>query len=288
VLTGLLRDELGFDGVIATDSLRMEGVREKYGDARIPVLALQAGADVLLDPQQPDQQIQAVVDAVRSGELTERRIEQSVARILALKWQRGVAQRPFVDESRIDRIVGTRAHLARAQQITDRTTTLVTDEADLVPLPTGSVLVTGFGDAGVPRLAQELTDRGHPATGLTTGSAPDQAAIDRAVAAAEQRDLVVVTTSAARTSTAQQQLVAALRSTGKPVVVVAVRDAYDIAYLPGIESYLATYSSTPVAITSAAKVLAGDLRPRGRLPVDIPRADDPDEILFPFGTGLRS
>ena len=287
VLTGLLREELGFDGVIATDSLRMQGVRDKYGDDRIPVLALEAGADVLLDPQQPDQQIQAVIDAVRSGELTERRIEQSVTRILTQKWRRGVIENPYVDESRVARLVGTRAHLARAQQITDGTTTLVTDRAGLVPLPRGRVLVTGFGAAAVPQLAQELTRRGHPATGLYPTTL-DQPAIDRAVAAAQQHDLVVVTTSAAAKSAIQQQQVAALRATGKPIVVVALRDAYDIAYLSGIESYLATYSATAPAITSVAKVLAGDLRPRGKLPVDIPRADDPSRILFPFGIGLRS
>ncbi len=149
VLSGLLRDELGFDGVIATDSLRMQGVRDKYGDARVPVLALQAGADVLLDPPQPDQQIRAVLDAVRTGELTEQRIEQSVARILAQKWRRGVIARPYVDEARVDAIVGTREHRARAQQITDHTTTLITDRAGLVPLPPGRVLVTGVGEDAV-------------------------------------------------------------------------------------------------------------------------------------------
>ena len=71
VLTGLLRDELGFEGVIATDSLRMQGVRTMYDDAEIPVRAIEAGADVLLDPPQPALQIRAVIDAVRSGRLGE-------------------------------------------------------------------------------------------------------------------------------------------------------------------------------------------------------------------------
>ena len=101
-----------------------------------------------------------------------------------------------------------------------------------------------------------------------------------------RHDAVVITTSAVATDLEQQQLVAALLATGTPVVVVALGVPYDIAYLPGIESYLATYSATPPAITSAAKVLAGELQPRGRLPVDIPRADSAS-ILFPIGTGLR-
>ena len=71
--------------MIATDSLRMEGVREKYSDAEIAIRAIEAGADVLLDPQQPALQIQAVIDAVRSGRLTEERIDASVRRILIMK-----------------------------------------------------------------------------------------------------------------------------------------------------------------------------------------------------------
>ena len=97
VLTGMLREELGFQGVIATDSLRMEGVRQKYSDAEIAIRAVEAGADVLLDPQQPALQYQAVIDAVRSGRLTEERIDASVRRILAMKYKRGVLADPLVD-----------------------------------------------------------------------------------------------------------------------------------------------------------------------------------------------
>jgi beta-N-acetylhexosaminidase len=97
----------------------------------------------------------------------------------------------------------------------------------------------------------------------------------------------VVTTSAAWNSTAQQQLVAALRATGKPVLVVALRDAYDIGHLDGVQSYLVTYSSTTVAVESALRVITGENKARGRLPVDIPDPDQPGTVLFPFGTGLK-
>jgi beta-N-acetylhexosaminidase len=288
VLTGLLRQELGFRGVIATDSLRMEGVRKKYSDAEIAVRALEAGADVLLDPQQPVVQYQAVLDAVRSGRLGERRIDQSVRRILAMKHERGVVRDPLVEVKRVARTVGTPAHLARAQQITDATPTLVTDDADLVPLPSGSTLVTGFGATGVPLLSQKLTARGHRAAGFVTGSTPTEATIADAVARAAAHDTVVVMTSSATRSPAQQALVAALRKTGKPVLVVAVANPYDISVLPGMPSHLVTYSTTPVALESVARLLDGTLTPRGKLPVDIPSATDPDTVLFGFGTGLTS
>jgi len=84
----------------------------------------------------------------------------------------------------------------------------------------------------------------------------------------------------------QKKLVAALLATGKPVVVVAVRDPYDIAYLPNVKTYLATYSYSPVAIESAARVIVGEVVPTGKLPVDIPVSGDPTTALFPFGFGM--
>ncbi|MYZ14731.1 glycoside hydrolase family 3 protein, partial [Streptomyces sp. SID337] len=90
ILTGILREELGYDGVIATDSLAMRGVRTKYGDDRVAVLALKAGADQLLNPPRPEVAWNAVVDAVGSGELTEERIEESVLRVLRMKARVGL------------------------------------------------------------------------------------------------------------------------------------------------------------------------------------------------------
>ncbi|MFD0854430.1 glycoside hydrolase family 3 protein, partial [Actinomadura adrarensis] len=141
ILTGILRERLKYDGVVVTDALDMQGVRDTYGDERIPVLALQAGVDVLLKPPADasgngvfPRQLAAVVDAVKNGELTESRIDESVYRILELKQKRGLFKNPYADESRIDQVLGTPQHLAAAQRATDRTTTLVRNDAGLLPL----------------------------------------------------------------------------------------------------------------------------------------------------------
>ncbi|MBX6383876.1 MAG: beta-N-acetylhexosaminidase, partial [Microbispora sp.] len=89
ILTGLLRDELGFDGVISTDALDMAGVRKKYGDAEVAVRAVLAGADILLMPPNLPKAYDAVLDAVKSGRISERRLDESVLRILRLKEKRG-------------------------------------------------------------------------------------------------------------------------------------------------------------------------------------------------------
>ncbi|TDD87204.1 glycoside hydrolase family 3 protein [Actinomadura darangshiensis] len=303
ILTGILRDRLHYRGVVVTDALDMQGVRDKYGDENIPVLALKAGVDVLLKPPADDQgngvfarQLAAVVDAVKSGELTEKRLDESVYRILALKRERGLFRDPYADESKIDKVVGTPAHLAAAQRATDRTTTLVKNGAGVLPLKPGArkALVTGWGLSTTATLGTEIARRGATTTIRQTGIDPGQAEIDEAVAAAREQDLVVavtnrawdVETEAGHNGPGQMNLVKALIATGRPVVVIAVRDPYDIAWFPGATTYLATYSYTAEALRSAAETLFGELDPRGRLPVAIPVRDDPDGVLYPFGYGL--
>ena len=125
-----------------------------------------------------------------------------------------------------------------------------------------------------------------------TGSAPSDAQVASAVAAAASQDAVVVTTMKAWDTSVtdpkggQQKLVKQLLATGKPVIVVATRDPYDIAYMTQAPTYLATYSYSPVAIEAVARVIAGKVTPTGKLPVDIPVAGDPSTVLYPFGHGL--
>jgi len=294
ILTGILRGELGYKGVIITDSLAMQGVRDKYGDAEVAVRAVLAGVDNLLMPPDMDAAYNAVLAAVDSGRISEKRLNESVARILLLKLKQGILFHPYTDASRLDSVVGTPAHLATANAITNRTTTLIKNDDATLPIAASGkkILVTGYGAATTSTLASALTRRRATVTTTVTGAAPTDAAIAGAVAQAAGQDAVVVTTMKAWDTTVtdplggQQKLVSALLATGKPVVVVAVRDPYDIAYLPGVKTYLATYSYSPVAIESAVRVIVGKVAPTGKLPVDIPVAGDPTTALFPFGFGI--
>ncbi|RRR96904.1 glycoside hydrolase family 3 protein [Glycomyces terrestris] len=288
ILTGLLREELGYDGVVITDSLRMEGVRDGYGDDRIPVLALLAGADVLLMPEHIDVAFNAVLDAVGTGELTERRIDESVTRILGLKYRLGLFGNPYADPELVNDVVGAPASLEAAQALSDRTTTLVVNDGTL-PVATdgGAVLVTGWGVTTNARLVAEFANRGWSPTGLVTGTAPTQAQIDAAVAAADGKALIAVATNNAKANPGQAALVRALAATGVPLVAIGVQNPYDIASFPDdVNAYLATYSYSLDGLESAVRAILGSVNPQGRLPVDIPRADDPGAVLFPFGHGL--
>ncbi|WP_327359289.1 glycoside hydrolase family 3 protein [Streptomyces sp. NBC_01304] len=297
ILTGILREQLGYDGVVVTDSLGMQGVRTKYGDDRVPVLALKAGVDQLLNP--PDLAVawNAVLAAVRGGELTEARLDESILRILELKARRGLFKQPYVTHKGVDRVVGTRSHLASADRIAEATTTLLVNEGGALPLSRRrqpNLLVVGAdpaspsGSTGPPTtvLAKALTELGFTATALSTGTAPTAAKIDEAVAAASGKDAVIVGTYNVAAGSAQSTLVSRLAATGVPVVTVAIRNPYDVAQLSGQKATLAAYSWTDVELRAAARVIAGKAEPEGRLPVPVQRADDPTRTLYPIGYGL--
>ncbi|MFI2640262.1 glycoside hydrolase family 3 protein [Streptomyces sp. NPDC018610] len=297
IVTGILRGELGYDGVVITDSLGMEGVRTKYGDDRVPVLALKAGVDQLLNPPSLDVAWNAVLEAVREGELTEARLDESILRILRLKAKLGLFDGPYATAAGVTRTVGTRAHLAEADRIAERTTTLLVNEGRLLPLSRRGhrrLLVVGAdpaspsGTTGPPTtvLATALSELGFTATALSTGTAPSAAGIEQAVAAAADADAVVVATYNVTAGSSQRTLVDRLTATGRPVIAVAVRNPYDVAQLPTVPAFLAAYSWTDVELRAAARVIAGRVRPRGKLPVPVPLADDPATALYPVGYGL--
>jgi beta-N-acetylhexosaminidase len=280
VLTGLLRDELRYDGVVITDSLGMAGVRQMHSDAEIPVLALKAGADQLLMPVDLELAINGVLQAVRSGEISERRIDQSVLRVLRMKFLRGMLTRPFVDEGAVGTIVGSAPNLAAAQAITDRTITVVRN--NLLPLaerPT-SALVTGWGETTTRTLAGRLTARGAATTALPTGTAPTESQIAGAVAAAANAGVVVVLTNGLSKSAAQQALLNRLLATGKPVIAVAAQNPYDVAHTAA-PTWLATFSYGAGSMESLAKVIYGEVAPTGKLPVDVP-----GPTPYPLGHGV--
>ncbi|WP_423833241.1 glycoside hydrolase family 3 protein [Streptomyces manipurensis] len=282
IVTGILRERLGFRGVVVTDALDMAGVRQKYGDDRVPVLALLAGCDQLLNPPDLGLAQRSVLEAVASGELTQARIEESVLRILELKARRGLFDAAPPAAGDVESVVGAREHLEAADRIAAATTTLLADAGGLVPfdasaaprlLVTGTDPVSPTGTTGPPTavLARELAALGCRATAVPPGRAP--------AAAPGHAAVLVCTYNVPEGDGPQRTLVTELIATGVPVVLVAIRNPYDPARLPACAAELATYGWTDVEMRAAARVLTGAVRPAGRLPVPVPGR-------YPLGHGL--
>lgn len=282
ILTDLLRESMGFDGVIVTDALTMDGVQEGMEPERIPVEALKAGADLLLMPANLELAYQAVLAAVQSGELSEARIDASVRRILRLKAELGLFEAALVDVASVEDVIGMPAQKALAQDIARRSVTLVRQEGPSIPWlspltgevgnfgeGTPSVLITGWGETTVYLLADVFESRGMRSEAVVSGQNPSEDEIHRVAEMAPDFDLVVVVTMNAHAEdrSGQRDLVAELIERGNSVVVLSVGVPYDTGMLPAGGTYLATYGYRRVSLEAAVDVLLGEVEPAGRLPV---------------------
>src|SRR5262249_3446295 len=128
MMNGMLRHDLGFDGLIVTDAMSMSGLTIYFTPAEASVRAVEAGADLLLKPADPDAAFHGVHDAVVKGRLTEKRIEESARKILAAKYDLGLVQRRLTPLDAIDREVSTRAVAELADEIAEHAITLVRNE----------------------------------------------------------------------------------------------------------------------------------------------------------------
>jgi beta-N-acetylhexosaminidase len=289
VIDGYLRDELAFDGVCMTDSLGMAALRNGYSDTEIPVMAIQAGVDILLSPPSLDVAFNAVKSAVLGGQIPMSRIDQAVTRILSLKYRYGLFDSPYVDPNVADDIVGSPEHWAAELEAARYGATLVQNASDFLPLNLTSgqkiLLVTVQASEtttdAATRFNSYITQKHSNVQSMAITANPTSSQRTTVKNAAASAYVVVVGTSRAQLSAnvGQATLVNELLAMGKPVVVVGIREPYELASFPGVNAYLAAYNYRNCGFQAAADVLFGDWNPSGLLPVTIPG-------LYSFGYGL--
>jgi beta-N-acetylhexosaminidase len=269
ILTDLLRQELGFQGLVITDALGMGGIVNGFGASEAAVRALEAGADTLLMPADADAAIRAVVAAVESRRLTRQRIQTSVIRILSAKERLGLDRKRFVDVESIGDVVDDPAVNERAQEIADRAVTLVRNGGNLLPLASPDracfvAMTEGRYSADGLVFAQEVRKRLARAALATLDPTMTREAVDEAMqklpACAEY---AVAAFSQAGSASGAAGLAGELSraldnliATGKPVALVALGNPYLLRSYPKVAAYLAT--------------LWGEIPIRGHLPVTIP------------------
>ncbi|MFG1733507.1 beta-N-acetylhexosaminidase [Paenibacillus sp. 843] len=282
VLTGLLREEMGFEGLIVTDCLEMHAISKEYGIPEGAIRAIEAGADCVLVSHNLSEQtaaITAVIEAVRSGRLSEDLIDTAVKRILALK-QRNAKLAEELPVYPIGEVSEeTKQWLA---QIAGRGITLVKDEGQLPLKPEQAVAViwpellqaTQVDEAWSKSytLGDALRSYGVQADDLRVVTDMSDEEVEQAVKAAEgYKQIVVATyTSESRLPAGQQKLVNKLAELEDvALVIVATRNPYDINDLPPVPTYVCSYENTPYYMNAAAGVLIGQVKPEGKLPVGI-------------------
>ena len=284
VLTALLRGELGFKGIIISDAMDMRGVLDQYGSDEAVKRAISAGIDVLIQPLDVSQTIDAVVAGVKEGRYTEARLDSSVRRVVETKRRLGLAERKLVDLSALRFLVGDSSNLQIARRVAEKSITLVRDSLRQVPIAAGSAKVLsitlarradlGAGNAfnaelrtGLPNLRTEF---------MATEDAPLN--FPRLIAAADSADVTIVGSYvgqswdavSASAPQAFASFVQTLVQRGRKPIVVAFGNPYLLQQLPSIGTYLVAWGGFPVSQTAAARALLGSAAISGHLPISIP------------------
>ncbi|HPQ68139.1 MAG TPA: glycoside hydrolase family 3 N-terminal domain-containing protein [bacterium] len=301
ILTELLREELGFEGVIITDDMNMWSLAGRDWGGMPDVMAIQAGADMIMDifegfepvatkaepyPTDIAGQIDAVVAAVENGEISSARIDESVRRILRLKMKYCLFENPFREVEGISARVDTPEQQSLAAGLHDRAVTLVRNDAALVPLSAearvhvvapGPVVWQMYPTASWPNLATEtlvgaMREYNAATTGSWFSSPPLPSVVNRIVAdaAAAAPDVLVIATYNALYDERQTNMVERLLALNFPTIIAALAMPYDLLAFPDASTYLAAYSNHDLAVEAVARILYGEASPGGRLPVAIP------------------
>jgi beta-N-acetylhexosaminidase len=283
ILTGLLRNDLGFKGLVATDALEMGGIAQGFSTGEACVRALEAGADTLLMPTDPDAAIRAVLAAEQSGRLTRQRVRDSVARVLNAKERVGLDRKRFADVEAMGDVLDSPEANEKAQEVADRAVTLVRNDANLVPLAAPEqvcyvVMPEGRFSTEGQVFTQQVRRRLPKASITTLDSTTPRPQIDEAVGHLDGcRSFAVAAFASVTASRGSVGLggdlphaIEALEATGKPVTMVALGSPYLLRNFPHVAAYLATFSNVPPSEIAAVKALWGEIPIRGHLPVSIP------------------
>ncbi|MEQ1885868.1 MAG: glycoside hydrolase family 3 N-terminal domain-containing protein [Bryobacteraceae bacterium] len=277
VLTGVLREELAFKGLIVTDSMEMKGLTKQFSNGEAAVRAVEAGADVLLMPPDPDAVVRALVAAVNSGRIPKRRIDQSVRLILEAKVHVGITKKKMVDLDAITESLDLPEEAARAQTIADRAVTLIRNTGDVVPLkaPEQSCLIVSTGarlSTFGQRLSEEFHRRQPNARVVLIDNGMNEAALEAQVGDTSACSAVVFATYTLNTKLIEtlSALVTKLTEGTVPVVLVAFGNPYLVADFPKVAAFMPAFSTAPPSEASIAKALLGEIAITGKLPITIP------------------
>jgi len=284
ILNGVLRHDLGFEGLVVTDAMDMGGITVRFAPGEAAVRAALAGADCLLMPPVPDAAYQSLQHAVKTGRITRERLDESVRRILEAKARLGLNKNRLVDVNDINAHFAETVWQKQAQDISDRGITLLRDTSHRLPLdatkPARALLLAFYADPEPTPgedLERELRRRFDSMTVLRADTRFRDAA-NLKLPSPDSYDVAIVALFVRVSDRkgnvdvpAEQAAFAQLvYKSGKPVVTLAFGSPYLIEGFPQAETWLGAFGISDVAQISMARALFGEIPLRGHLPVTIP------------------
>ena len=297
VMNGILRNDLHFDGLIVTDAMSMSGLTIYFTQEEASVRAIEAGADLLLKPADPDASLRGVRDAVKKSRLTEQRIDESARKVLAAKYDLGLTHQRVISLDAIDKVVAGKQEMQLADDIANDAITLVRNDAKLLPwarsanskifnlaitngddrLFVAQPFIGAMARAGVKLDTVVLDDRS------------SDAEVKKAIERASRADVVIVSMYG-RVRTGQARSVALpepgtnalneLIQKKAPLIGISFGNPYILMSFSNLQTYLVAYGDMPSLQEAAAQGLLGQIDIKGRLPISLPG-------MYPRGAGIQ-
>ena len=298
VMGAILRNDLKFQGMIVTDALSMSGLTIYFTQDEAAVRALEAGADMLLKPGDVDAAFRGVLEAVKKGRLTEKRIEESARKIMAAKYDLGLVKERLTPIETIDRTVSSREAAALATEIAEHAITLVRDENKLVPLaalkPDAKVLniaITNGDDrttVATPFVSR-LAKSGRKVETIALDDRSSDQEVQKTIELAKSADLIIASLygrvrsgqkgSVGLPDAGARVLNAVIAGTA-PIVGISFGNPYLLQGFPGLRTYIVAYGDMPSLQQATARAVLGEIDIVGKLPISLPG-------LYPRGTGIQ-
>jgi len=295
VQTDLLRNDMGFKGLIVTDAMSMSGLTLYFEQGEAGVRAFLAGSDLLEKPSDPDAMIAGILAAVKSGRISQERLDESVRRILAWKSAVGLFDNRMTNIDAMDKIISGPESLALSDEVATKAITLVRNDANALPLDRSKKIVVlglsnGFdGPDTMASFVSGLRSNGLRFSPyyLQENSLAEETAAARAAAA--NADIIVVglygrVRSGAKNSVGVPEngaaIIRELLAGGKQVVGISFGNPYVLGSFPEMKTYVVAYGDMSSLQRAAARSVLGLQPITGRLPISLPG-------LYPRGTGIQ-
>jgi beta-N-acetylhexosaminidase len=294
IVTGLLRESMGFKGIITTDAMDMQGLTKQFSSGEAAVRALEAGVDVLLAPADPKATVRAVVEAVRAKRITMARLDESVRKVLAAKVRLGLHRQRMVSLDALSELIDSPEDEELAENVAAKALTLVKNESSLIPLdrkaPGCFYVLAGSRFSTLGRdLSESLRQTARQSrVVLLDPNLPEEEFAEHVQTAAGCDTISIFTyvvSAAYQGSVGLPGRYAAfmdsLLAGGKRVALVSMGNPYLLRSYPGVQAYLAAFSTAAPSEQAAIKAIFGEAPITGRLPVSIP-----DIAALGFGIDL--
>ncbi|HSL89717.1 MAG TPA: glycoside hydrolase family 3 N-terminal domain-containing protein [Ignavibacteriaceae bacterium] len=291
IVTQLLKEELGFEGLVITDAIDMRAITRYYSQEEAAVKAVLAGNDIILSPLKPKEVIDAIYNAVNEGIINEARVNESVKKILSAKYWLGlldgnsVSGNPEFDKQKI-----------LAQRIADESITLLKNDGNILPLNlseytsiTNVIVTDGVGGLITEYFGDILKKKRNDLTSSKITLRSKKRDYDNVKSAALKSDLIIISSfvrvnaqqGPVNIPSQQQELISGFIKSGKKVILISFNNPYLISKFPDVKTYINTYSNTIFSQEAVLKAVLGEIEFKGKLPISIP------ETNFKIGDGIN-